>query len=216
MFAHKLIRLGYRVLYIPANSIRSFGSSLEEIVTKHLSFALSMEKPPSIEVELSDPDLTGKPVLIIIDGLDEYDVGDTTVSLAAARLVEHSQKAIDDWQIHGRDVRLLLCGRPEAASSLTAQFRKKFHHLQVTGFVHELSELEQPANSSSDEFLKVDQRDIWWRKWQARTEQKITGLPQTIASSKDQGVLEITSQPLLNYMIAVLCLHEGEKLSRPC
>ncbi|MFM7858313.1 MAG: NACHT domain-containing protein, partial [Flammeovirgaceae bacterium] len=194
-------------------TLRSFGASLNDIISRHLSLTLALDVAPSLDVELGDPDATGQPLLIVIDGLDEYDVGDTTVALAAARLVEHVQRTIEDWQRHGRDVRILLCGRPEAAASLTAHFRDKFHHLQVTGFVHRLGQLEAPANSSSKVVLAVDQREEWWKRWQSHIGQKNFGLPVSIANSKDEGVKEITSQPLLNYMIAVLGLHEGDKMS---
>lgn len=213
MFAHRLSADGHRVLYIPANSIRSFGQSLSEIVSRHLSLTLSLDRTPNLDAEISDPDATGGPLLIIIDGLDEYDVGDTTVALSAARLVEHAQKAIDDWQLHGRDVRLLLCGRPEAAASLTAHFRGPFQHLQVTGFVHSLRVGEKFANRESEKILEIDQRMQWWRRWQRCSDVEQVGLPEVISNSPDEGISEITSQPLLNYMIAVLKLHEGERIS---
>ncbi|RYF23945.1 MAG: hypothetical protein EOO77_01160 [Oxalobacteraceae bacterium] len=166
---------------------------------------------PSVEGELADVDANGKPLFIVLDGLDEYDVGGATVSLAAGRLVEHVMTVMDEWRQYGHDVRLLLCGRPEAASSIT-RFRDPGTHLHVTGFVYELAANEEAANASSEKLMSVDQREAWWKKWQALCGEKPTGLPNVIASG-GQEVAEITAQPLLNYMLAVLKLYGKDSLT---
>jgi hypothetical protein len=175
--------------------------------------ALRLDAQPNLDQELQDPEGTGKPLVIIIDGLDEYDVGGVTVANAAARLVEHALAVVSDWTQHGFDVRLLLCGRPEAATGLTAHFRDKFHHLHVTGFLVNLKDGEEPANEASSQLLSVDQREEWWSKWQSHCGDEVIGLPIAIRTSTEHGVREITAQPLLNYMLAVLGLYGPEELS---
>ena len=211
MFTNKLATEGYRVLFIQANSIRSLGLSFQTILEKHLQRTLHLEASPNIEGELADVDANGKPLFIVLDGLDEYDVGGATVSLAAGRLVEHVMTVMDEWRQHGHDVRLLLCGRPEAASSIT-RFRDPGTHLHVTGFVYDLAANEEPANESSKTLMAVDQRQAWWSKWQALCGDTPTGLPNVIASG-GREVAEITAQPLLNYMLAVLKLYGKDSLT---
>ncbi len=211
IYAKALSDEGYRVLFIPANSIRSLNLSFESIVETHVHRTLRLEGPPSIDQIIHDQDLTGKPILIVLDGLDEYDVGGTTVSVAAGRLVDHVMTVMDEWCQHGHDVRLLLCGRPEATSSLT-RFREKGRHLHVTGFVYEMAEDEIPADMASEVLVSIDQREQWWQRWQLLHGKDANGLPVAI-SEGGREVAEITAQPLLNYMLAVLQLYNKESLT---
>jgi hypothetical protein len=214
MLGRGLSEAGWRVLYIQANSIRSLELSLPKIVSIHLQRTLHLENAPTIDAELWDPDGTGKPLLIILDGLDEYDSGAATVSIAAARLVEHCLTVVDEWNsYHPNAVRLLLCGRPESASSLTARFREVGHHIHITGFLTSRQGMDEFANKSSEERLAIDQREDWWAKWQRACNEPETGLPDTIRKSSEQGVQEITAQPLLNYMMAVLKLYDARSLT---
>ena len=216
MFAQELLQKGWRALVIPANSIRSLELSLKDILATHLMHSLRLDLPPNIEAELLDPESTGKPLLIILDGLDEYDVAGMTVSMSAALLTEHALQVVQEWAGNLYNVRLLLCGRPEAAAGLSARFRDVGHHLHVTGFLAEdRKHNEVPADSKSEEILAVDQRENWWRNWQACLGDKSEGLPRPIRDSKDAGVREITSQPLLNYMLAVLRLYDEASLTNP-
>ncbi len=211
IFSNKLASEGYRVLFIQANSIRSMELHFQAILEKHLQRTLNLDTHLNIEKELADVDVSGKPLFIVIDGLDEYDVGGATVSLAAGRLVEHVMTVMDEWRQLGHDVRLLLCGRPEAASSIT-RFRDAETHLHVTGFVYNLADNEQAADRLSEGLIAVDQRVAWWNKWQILSGNEPTGLPSIIASGGAE-VEEITAQPLLNYMLAVLKLYDHGSLT---
>lgn len=213
MLANSLAQQGWRCVFIPANSIRSLELSLPKIIANHIMMSLKMEAPPNIDAELADPESTGKPLVIILDGLDEYDVGGVTVSLAAAKLVEHALTVVSDWDRNGYSVRLLLCGRPESATSLTSNFRDPFHHIHVTGFVTSAAQDFEIFDESSKHLLEVDQRNEWWKKWQENSGEEVIGLPETIQNSIEPGVKEITAQPLLNYMLAVLGLYGAEELS---
>ncbi|MCW3797401.1 pentapeptide repeat-containing protein [Sphingomonas sp. BN140010] len=214
MFAQHLLAEGWRVVVIQANSIRSLGLSLKDILSTHLMRVLKLEAAPNIDAELCDPEATGRPLLIVLDGLDEYDIAGMTVSMSAARLAEHAIQVTEEWSGHDYNVRLLLCGRPEAAAGLTARFRDRGHHLHVTGFLSDApNSREKFADQTSEKLLSIDQRQDWWTKWQRAKGERETGIPDAIQGSKDVSVKEITSQPLLNYMLAVLKLYDQGSLT---
>lgn len=213
MFAYQLSCEGYRVLRVQANRIRSLELDMKTILRTHFRDTAMESATLDLETALDDPDATGKPLIIILDGLDEYDTDQKTIAQAAAGLANHALVWANDRNQAGQQVRLILLGRPEATAAASTDYREAFHHLEITEFtIDEPKWGGEPADDDSRSCLEQDQREHWWQNWSGAGSKNAHPLPDAIAANANDVVREITAQPLLLYIIAALGLHESGKL----
>lgn len=149
--------------------------------------------------------LTGAPLVLILDGLDELvkvgQIGEQAVGGFITDLTSLVERRNQD----GLRVLLLLAGRPGAAAA--AERLTRPHPgawLEAQKFVIEGDSLFGSYGDYDDaELAKLDQRDEWWRRYGRN------GLPDTL-TGKDDRLDDATAQPLLNWLLAQVLTLEGE------
>jgi hypothetical protein len=142
---------------------------------------------------------TGKDrLLIIFDGLDELALQGKAASEMANNFVDEVLRRIHAGNSQGCKRQVIITGRTIAIQTVAAKLReaKQITHV-LPYFVaeEEREEYEDPAN-----LLEHDQRQDWWQKYGAAAGKGYAGLPDELAR---QSFLEISAQPLLNYLLAL-------------
>jgi hypothetical protein len=102
----------------------------------------------------------------------------------------------------------LLSGREVAVQANRTKFRELHQILHILPYFITEEEREEESNNYVDEqkLLEQDQRQIWWQSYGEAKGKNYTGLPPELDNA---NLLEITAQPLLNYLVA-LSLEKGK------
>jgi uncharacterized protein YjbI with pentapeptide repeats len=139
-------------------------------------------------------------VLLIFDGLDELAMqGSVAAKVAQDFIREVQRKLLRFNQSEGR-VFALISGRDLAIQAIATEFRKTGQILHLLPYFQSPEEQNQDAYEGEQSLLEQDQRQAWWRTYGQLKEKPYDGLPKEL----DQGKLvEITAQPLLNYLVAL-------------
>lgn len=137
-------------------------------------------------------------LLIIFDGLDELALQGKAASETANAFVDEALRRIHAGNSQGCKRQVIITGRTIAIQTVAAKLReaKQITHV-LPYFVaeKEREEYEDPAN-----LLERDQRQDWWQKYGAAAGKGYAGLPDELAR---QSFIEISAQPLLNYLLAL-------------
>ncbi|MBB3035146.1 NACHT domain-containing protein [Alteriqipengyuania lutimaris] len=139
-----------------------------------------------------------RPLLIILDGLDEIQMQGRAAHESAKDFVADALRWLDRKN-SGDDLRakILFTGRDLAVQSAEASFRgdgKIFHLLSY------YTPPEERRRYENAEVLNDDLRDVWWAKYALLTNRVIKSMPENLR----RGELgSVTSQPLLNYLVAL-------------
>jgi len=198
-FAAGLARGQRRVLYIPLHRF-DFQGDVEAALAAFAGSADELGHDPR------DGLVNDQPLLVIFDGLDELSKTGAAGSDAAADFVGHLISRLPAIN-HGHPrVLVLLAGRPVATADSTTTLRGPWQRVQVLRYV-------LPAGATGDEAgdqweigdpaLGADQRDVWWQQYGRATGRAIPGLPKDY-TTRGPALAEITEQPLLNYLLALL------------
>jgi uncharacterized protein YjbI with pentapeptide repeats len=148
-------------------------------------------------------------LLIIFDGLDELSKQGKIAEEIAKQFVEEVRSRV--WQFNQHKTRLLvlLSGREVSVQANRSKFRELHQTLHITPYFVTEEEREDASNNYVDEqtLLEQDQRQIWWQSYGEAKGKEYTGLPPEL---DNPNLVEITAQPLLNYLVALSI--EGGKL----
>ena len=137
-------------------------------------------------------------LLIIFDGLDELALQGKAASETANNFVDEVLRRIQDGNSQGLQRQVIITGRTIAIQSVAAKLRdaKQISHV-LPYFV---AEEERKQYRDPDGLLLEDQRQRWWRQYGKAAGKGYAGLPDDLAR---QHLVEITAQPLLNYLVAL-------------
>lgn len=138
-----------------------------------------------------------KPKLLIFDGLDEYAMQSKAANEAAQQFVDEVRKVVHQYNNNHTQLQVIITGRDVAMQTNARQFSKSPKTLNIIGFY--VSDNERQSFKDSGDLLIVDQRNKWWENYAQATGNNYTGIPDIL---KD-NLVEITSQPLLNYLVAL-------------
>ena len=139
-------------------------------------------------------------LLIIFDGLDELSMQGKVAEEAAREFVEEVRSQIAQFNAHVPRLQVLISGRELVVQANDSKFRKPHQILHI--FSYFVAEVERKYKNYVDkqQLLEVDQRQLWWQYYGDAKGKGYSGLPPEL----DQpNLVEITAQPLLNYLVAL-------------
>jgi uncharacterized protein YjbI with pentapeptide repeats len=147
--------------------------------------------------------------LIIFDGLDELAMQGKIAEETAKQFVDEIRSKVWQFNQHKTRLQVLLSGREVAVQTNRTKFRELHQILHILPYFITEEQSEDESNNYVDEqkLLEQDQRQIWWQSYGEAKGKSYTGLPSEL---DNPNLLEITAQPLLNYLVALSL--EGGKL----
>lgn len=194
MLAADLARRGRRVLYVPLHRYDFQGDAMHAL---SVFAALPDELGHDPVANLLDDD----PLLVIFDGLDELSKAGDLANSSARAFVDHLTSRVAAHNNGLPRLMVLLAGRPVATEESTVVHRKPTQRLHILRYAS--AGKYWGDYEFADEALKADQRDQWWQGYFRATNRPPAGLPPEF-QNKGRTFDEITAQPLLNYLLALL------------
>jgi uncharacterized protein YjbI with pentapeptide repeats len=192
MLAAKLAEAdGRRVLFVPLHLLE-LSDDIEEAIQKFIRYI-----EPALANPLA-PDET-EPYLIIFDGLDELAMqGKIAAELAQQFVREVREKVARLNYTRGSRIKILISGREIAVQSNASDFKRPGQILYVLPYF--VPDISRRSYTDPQQLLQQDQRQQWWANYGKASSYNYDGLPEELNRNE---LLEITSQPLLNYLIAL-------------
>jgi uncharacterized protein YjbI with pentapeptide repeats len=139
-------------------------------------------------------------LLLIFDGLDELAMQGKVADQVAQDFVREIQKKLLAFNRAEARVFALISGRDLTIQAIKTEFRKDGQILHVLPYFQAEEERKEYSYAGVQDLLKQDQRQNWWQTYGELKGKNYCGMPEEL----DQGKLaEITSQPLLNYLVAL-------------
>ncbi|MEP0830583.1 pentapeptide repeat-containing protein [Microcoleus sp. AS-A8] len=139
-------------------------------------------------------------LLIIFDGLDELSMQGKVAEEAAREFVEEVRSQIAQFNAHVPRLQVLISGRELVVQANHSKFRKPHQILHLFSYFVAKEERTDKNYVDEQQLLEEDQRQLWWQLYGDVKGKKYSGLPPEL----DQpNLLEITAQPLLNYLVAL-------------
>ncbi|MEO1671897.1 MAG: pentapeptide repeat-containing protein, partial [Cyanobacteria bacterium J06631_2] len=139
-------------------------------------------------------------LLIIFDGLDELSMQGKIAENAARDFVEAVRKLVMQFNSHQTRLQVIISGR-EVVVQANRNQRYPHQLLYLLPYVlHDEVERGMERYIDQENILEEDQRQIWWQNYGKAKGKNYTGLP---AELDQANLVDITAQPLLNYLIAL-------------
>ncbi|WP_041555315.1 pentapeptide repeat-containing protein [Nostoc sp. PCC 7524] len=144
-------------------------------------------------------------LLIIFDGLDELAMQGKLGAEVAKEFIQKVERKINNSNQQQTCLQVLITGRELIVQANTNQFDKSPQEiLHILPYF--VTDEERLKYRDESKLLETDQRQFWWQKYSLSKNKQYNGLPAVL----DQGrLIEITAQPLLNYLVA-LSYERGE------
>ena len=187
-----------RVMYIPLYKLNIYGD-LFESVGKYAKNAHFFNKNP-LDVSRNEK------ILIVFDGVDElpfrgrYSVENTT------HFIREAKSLLNNLNEQNPKIKFIITGRSVVIQHSATELRKTGIVLNILPYY--IMPTEQTNYTSPSGLEKQDQRDIWWKLYGQVTGTNYSSLPEQLKSI-GKWLDDITSQPLLNYLVA-LSLERGK------
>nr|WP_242072178.1 pentapeptide repeat-containing protein [Nostoc sp. FACHB-110] len=138
-------------------------------------------------------------LLIIFDGLDELAMQGKLGAEVAKQFIQKVERKLDNSNQHETRLQVLITGRELVVQANTNQFDKCPQEiLHILPYF--IPENERDKYQDQNKLLDVDQRQFWWQKYSQAKNKQYNGLPVALNQGK---LIEITAQPLLNYLVAL-------------
>lgn len=192
MLAAKLAaQTARRVLFIPLHLLE-LADDLEEAVRKFIRY---------VDRDLTnplDPEENAVSSLIIFDGLDELAMQGKLAAELAQQFVREVRDRVERLNYRGSRLKVLISGRELAVQSNAADFKKPKQILHVLPYF--VVEDSRKGFTDTQRLLEEDQRQQWWTNYGKVSSRDYDGLPEDLS---EEELIEITSQPLLNYLVAL-------------
>jgi TIR domain/NACHT domain len=180
-----------RVLFVPLHLLE-LSDDLEDAVRKFIRYV-----DPALTNPLS-PEENAEPLLVIFDGLDELAMQGRVAAELAQQFVREVREKIDRLNYRGSRLKVLISGRELAVQSNASDFKKPKQILHVLPYF--VPEASRGEYTDAQNLLEQDQRQQWWKNYGKVSGYNYEGLPEELGRDE---LLEITSQPLLNYLVAL-------------
>ena len=190
MFASKLAKDNHNIIFIPLHNI-NMDSDMCESIKKFLK---------NSELLKIDPFESDK-LIIIFDGLDELTMQGKTISESANSFVREIHRQVTSFNTTRAKLKVLISGRDIVIQNNENEFRKEKQIYRLLPYFLDKKEKDKLKEIvDKDKLLETDKRDIWWTKY---GQLKNTGYSKLPNDLKKKELDDITSQPLLNYLIAL-------------
>ncbi|MFN6530078.1 pentapeptide repeat-containing protein [Nostoc sp. ChiSLP03a] len=194
IFAAQVVEMELiRVLYIPLHLFNLKGD-----ITKSVGEFVQVDGFLSHNpLDLNNGDSR---LLIIFDGLDELSMQGKIAEQAAKEFVEEVRIKVREFNHDKtRCLQVLITGRELVVQANHSKFRKPQQILHILPYLIQ-EETKDGNYVDKQNLLKQDQRQIWWQYYGKAKGRRYNGLPKDLDKN---NLLEITSQPLLNYLVAL-------------
>jgi uncharacterized protein YjbI with pentapeptide repeats len=141
-------------------------------------------------------------LLIIFDGLDELSMQGKVAEETAKQFVEEVKDKVRQFNYHEIRLQVLISGREMVVQANRSKFREPHQILHILPYFVTEEERKDKRNNYVDEqkLLEEDQRQLWWQSYGKAKGKEYGGLPPELDKS---NLIEITAQPLLNYLVAL-------------
>ena len=151
--------------------------------------------------------------MLIFDGLDELAMQGKIGSEVAQQFVREVQKQVERFNQRELKLQVLLSGRDVVVQTNSSEFRKEGKTLYVLPYVTpKLDDVTLKLDYDDQEnLLAVDLRNQWWQNYGVVKGFGYDKLPEALAQD---NLVEITAQPLLNYLVALSYDRGTLKVSR--
>ncbi|MDZ7959509.1 MAG: pentapeptide repeat-containing protein [Aulosira sp. DedQUE10] len=149
-------------------------------------------------------------LLIIFDGLDELAMQGKMGEEVAQKFVREVQRQVHAFNHVQTRLEVLISGRELVIQKNQSDFRKPKQILHVLPYFVDKEERQQNNYIDTQKLLAQDQRQFWWRKYGKASGYIYDHLPPQLNKSH---LKEITSQPLLNYLVALSLVRGAIKFS---
>ncbi|MEQ9237558.1 pentapeptide repeat-containing protein [Coleofasciculus sp. E2-BRE-01] len=139
-------------------------------------------------------------LLVIFDGLDELSMQGKIAEQTAKEFVEEVRREVDRFNYQHLRLQVLITGREVVVQANRSKFRQPRQLLYILPYFVTKKERDRPKYIDDKNFLEKDQRQVWWQSYAKAKGKHYDGLPPEL--DKD-NLVEITAQPLLNYLVAL-------------
>ena len=196
---------GRKVIYLPLHLIDPTKRLIESL-TEYAEFDEYLPDKPIIPQ-------SGEKYLLILDGLDELAMQGKAAEVIVKDFVTQFTHEVELFNTNEAKLLILACGRDLAVQSAESWFEKVGRVLHILPYLvidfPKNEGVSKPEalikNSEQLDLLRKDQRWAWWEKYY-----ELTGCYNNIVLSQvrfefdNKRLLEITAQPLLNYLLALI------------
>jgi uncharacterized protein YjbI with pentapeptide repeats len=201
-----------KALFVPLHLIDASKDLAEEVGRFVKDEGVLAQNP--LDPESPEPNL-----LIIFDGLDELASQGKAAAETARAFVREVEKTVERRNLHKFKLRVLISGREMVVQENESEFRRARQVLTLLPYFTPPVPDDQTRAGRAEEryvdpknLLGNDLRDHWWRNYGALTGKGYAGLPPELHRP---DLDEITSQPLLNYLVALSLTREPLHSERP-
>ena len=192
MFASRQVDKGKTpVLFIPLHHFDPTGDLVEAI-------SRFTRDDEYLSYNLLDGELKESRLLIIFDGLDELSMQGKLGAEVARNFIDEVQKTISRINYRQTRWQVIISGRPIVISSNQSLIRKSEQILHILPYF--VTENKRDNYQDENGLLKQDRRNLWWQRYGVATGNNYDRIPDELNLD---NLLEITIQPLLNYLVAL-------------
>ncbi|MGF1488188.1 MAG: NACHT domain-containing protein [Prochloraceae cyanobacterium] len=199
MFAAKLAEINeISIIFVPLHLINidrsvNLKDAIDNFIGQDLNDSIF---PPNPLI----PNNSCNRLLIVFDGLDELAMQGELATRAAEKFVDKVKRDLFGFNQEQLKVQVLLTGRDLVVQALDSQLDEENQILHIIPYYITKNEQKKHEYIDEQNLLKQDDRGTWWQKYGKLSGQNYEGLPELLDRDK---LSEITSQPLLNYLVAL-------------
>lgn len=192
VFASEIAATGkVKVLFIPLHLIDPLKDLCEEVGRFVKEEGILNQNP--LDADSPEPNL-----LLIFDGLDELASQGKAAAEASRSFIREVEKTVQMRNLVATKLRVIISGRELVIQENEGDFRRDRQVLNIMPYFIAAEDLN--AYSDSSNLLSIDLRDEWWKNYSSLTGKSYIDLPREL---KRPDLVEITAQPLLNYLVAL-------------
>lgn len=146
-----------------------------------------------------DPfDARREPLLLILDGLDEFALRGPTAANSVGQLVDAVCRTVELLNQERIAMRAILLGRELVVQRIGDRFRRPGQIIELLPLHVEPGAYKR--HQDPDGIRDVDQRHVWWRRYGELTGEPLDGVPPELQS---EAFAPLTREPLLNLLLAI-------------
>ncbi|QIF03935.1 pentapeptide repeat-containing protein [Roseimicrobium sp. ORNL1] len=194
----------WRALHLPLHQV-NYRGELAPVIAEYLQKTRLLADHPAHPLDCVEGD---DRILLVFDGLDELAMLGKIAQNQASQFVQAVKELVRDQNTTSVRVKALISGRTVVMDGLEDQFRREGSVLHLLPYVVGNSDKELYEHGWSL-LEKIDQRVLWWRKYA-----ELKGGEHKDVPLNHGELTEITSEPLLNYLLALAYGAGGLDFSR--
>lgn len=183
------------VLFIPLHFFDLSGDLVTSLSTFLRADLDNILPPNPLEKESAE-----QKVLLIFDGLDELSMQGKVGAQVAQEFVREVQKKLLSFNRNTARVFALLSGRELVIKTTKTEFRQEGQILYILPYFDPETAGKKYSYVGQRDLLQQDQRQVWWQTYGQLRGKGYTEMPRELNQGK---LVEITAQPLLNYLVAL-------------